>query len=281
MFKRRHSFSFRPRNVGFRRKNPFLDTVFCGALSLLVVYTARIGWWTPPPPPAFAVRLAAEVLSIRLRGDEFLSDALDALRRFGDVDHTRSDLVDARRAATDWRDAALRLERENAQLRTLVRLESAAPRGVPVVGRVLMLSQAPNAGASVLDRGRRDGVNDNSVISDGRGVIGRVVQTGEHSARVLPLNDAGSALPVVSESGALRGLLVGSGGASLPEVRFTRDTEAVSPGERLLTAAGSSVPAGLPVGVVADTAGGTVRVRLYAAAPAPDGYVRITPPAGG
>ena len=258
-----------------------MDALFCGVLSILTVYTARIGWWTPPPPPAFAVRAAAEVLRIRLRGDAFLTDAFDALRRFGDTDHTRQDLNDSRRAASDWRETALRLERENAELRQLVKLENTAPHAAPVVGRVLLMSQAPNTGASVLDRGRRDGVSDNAVISDGRGVIGRAVQTGEHSARVLPLNDAGSALPVVSESGALRGLLIGSGGASLPEVRFVRDAEAASPGERLLTAAGSAVPAGLPVGVIADTGGGTVRVRLYAAAPTPDGYVRITPPAGG
>ena len=96
------------------------------------------------------------------------------------------------------------------------------------------------------------GVSDlvDAIAMDGRGVVGRVVQSGSRSARVLLINDLNSRVPVAMGRQGAHALMVGTNGA-MPSLHYWSPSHPPHEGEVVLTsAAGGIFPPGLPVGVV-------------------------------
>lgn len=100
----------------------------------------------------------------------------------------------------------------------------------------------------------------------GHGLLGRVAEVGNRSARVLLINDLNSRIPVVIESSRERAVLAGDNSAS-PRLQYLPITTRVKPGDRIVTSGhGGVFPSDLPVGVVTTVAKEGVRVRPYASA---------------
>ena len=64
----------------------------------------------------------------------------------------------------------------------------------------------------LIDAGSDRGIADGMAVVTERGFVGRVVQTGEHSARVMLLTDFNSRIPVIVESSRDRAILQGDNG---------------------------------------------------------------------
>ena len=99
------------------------------------------------------------------------------------------------------------------------------------------------------------------IALDDRGLVGRVMEVGMRSARVLLLTDINSRIPVVMEQSRARAMLVGTNG---PRPRLLHWPEGVQPaeGERIVTSAeANAFPAGLPVGTVRFTASNVPEVQ--------------------
>ena len=100
-----------------------------------------------------------------------------------------------------FREAAFRLEAENLSLRTLLNYQTERPHSF-VTARV----GGDNSGAFVrslaVNLGKRAGLRDGLAALGGAGLIGRLVQTGDWSARVLLLTDLNARMPVVVERSA-------------------------------------------------------------------------------
>jgi rod shape-determining protein MreC len=102
------------------------------------------------------------------------------------------------------------------------------------------------------------------IALDERGFVGRVTEVGNRSARVLLATDMNSRIPVTLEGSRARAMMVGTNGAR-PRLQFWAEGNRPAEGERLVTSAeGIAFPAGLPVGVVRWTEGGTAEVELFA-----------------
>lgn len=148
-----------------------------------------------------------------------------------------------------WQAVALALDAENATLKANLHW---VPDPAPsyVTARVVADAGGVYARAVLLSVGPNHGVTKGQIALDERGLVGRVTEIGNRSARVLLLTDLNSRIPVILENSRSRAILAGTNG---PRPRLLYWPEGVIPaeGERIVTSAeAGAFPAGLPVGIL-------------------------------
>ncbi len=162
-----------------------------------------------------------------------------------------------------WRQAALRLESENGSLRTLLHYKP-DPTASFITARVIATPGATFFRTVLVTAGRRDGVRKGQAALAGSGMIGRVIEVGEWSSRVLLITDINARVPVVLENSRQRALLAGDN-SDQPKLNYLPPDTAAAVGERVLTSGhGGIFPPGVPVGVVASVSERGVRVQPIA-----------------
>lgn len=162
-----------------------------------------------------------------------------------------------------WREAALQLEQENAQLLGLnnVRIE---PELTFITGVVSADSGSPFRRSVLLNVGAEDGVQDGWATMDGLGLVGRIAGTAASVTRVLLLTDPSSRVPVILQPSGQRAMLVGDNSAA-PLIDFIEAPEQVRAGDRVVTSGDGGVfPAELLAGQVAIGPDRRFRLRLAA-----------------
>lgn len=162
-----------------------------------------------------------------------------------------------------WEAAARKLEQENAAFRAMLNFRSEAEVQAAITARVIGDSGGPFVRTMLLDAGTRMGVAKGQPAVSGEGVVGRVVEAGKRSARVLLLTDLNSRIPVLLESSRYRAILAGDN-SDQPRLIFIAAGDRVRPGDRIVTSGhGGVFPPGLPVGAVASVADGVPRVQPF------------------
>jgi rod shape-determining protein MreC len=158
-----------------------------------------------------------------------------------------------------WQDVARRLAAENADLRSLVKLVP-DQASTAISARVIADSGGAFMRNVLVDAGTRDGVARGQAATTGEGLVGRVSEVGERTARILLLTDLNSHIPVTVERTDEHALLDGDN-SDRPRLMFLDPRVPVQPGDRILTSGSGGVfPPGLPVGEVEAIEGGIVRV---------------------
>ncbi len=144
----------------------------------------------------------------------------------------------------------LAIESENNQLKALLR-SSAQVRGKVLIAQLLAVDTDPFVNQVLLDKGRTDGVFVGQPVLDANGVMGKVIQVGPLTSRILLINDSHSGIPVQNTRNGIRAIAVGdsyTGKLKLVNVPQTVDVKA---GDMLVTSGlGEQYPAGYPVGEV-------------------------------
>ncbi|MDX5360256.1 MAG: rod shape-determining protein MreC [Alphaproteobacteria bacterium] len=172
-----------------------------------------------------------------------------------------------------WQSVALRLEQENAALRALGRYD-AVDTPTFASARVVADAGGPFARTILLDQGAEAGISAGDAVVSAAGLIGRVVQVGRGSARVLLLTDLNSHVPVMLEQTRDRGMLTGRN-APRPRLDFVTGDTPPARGARLLTSGDGGVfPPNLPVGTVQSVDRSGAQVALFADLERLD-YVRV------
>jgi rod shape-determining protein MreC len=172
-----------------------------------------------------------------------------------------------------WQNAARTLLAENKQLQELLGF-SPAQDARSVTARVIGDSGGAFVRSVLVNAGARDGVRKGNAALSGKGLLGRVAEVGERSARVLLINDLNSRIPVVIERSRERAILAGDNSVT-PRLLYLPITTTVQVGDRVVTSGhGGAFPVGLPVGVVTSIADDGVRVLPFADATNIE-YVRL------
>jgi len=140
------------------------------------------------------------------------------------------------------------LQRENERLRRLLGFVEAQPRRT-VAARVIAEDAASWFRTIEIDRGYADGVIEGLPVVDAAGLIGRVVRSAPHSARVLLITDASSAVAVLVQDQRIRGVCRGQGGALALDFALVQDEIQVGDGV-VSSGLGGVFPKGLVVGYV-------------------------------
>lgn len=117
--------------------------------------------------------------------------------------------------------------------------------------------------SAIINAGALQGVQKGQAVVSADGVVGRILQVGQTSSRVLFLTDNYSKIPVITEHSSQHAIVAGNNN-DMPTLRFVSSMKGLEVGEKLVTSgAGGMFPRGLPVGVVKE-------IR-------PEGVVRVQP----
>jgi rod shape-determining protein MreC len=161
-----------------------------------------------------------------------------------------------------WQHVAQRLEADNLALRALLNFNP-VPDASFVSARVIADSGVVYVRSLLINAGRRDGIEKKQAVIDGKGLVGRITELGNRSARLLLLTDLNSRIPVTVEGAGIRAILAGDN-TNEPRLLHVGDPAELSAGDRIVTSGhGGVFPPGLPVGVIATVSEGEVRVQTF------------------
>ncbi len=144
----------------------------------------------------------------------------------------------------------LALLRENGQMKELLNVVEPQRRW----RRVLPIAAGSSGSyvrSAVVSGGRADGLRIGQPVRAARGLVGRVVELGNHSARVLLLTDASSRVPVKVLRTGRPAIIAGINDVEL-ELRYVAPADGqLKVGDRLVTSGdGGIFPPDVPVAVV-------------------------------
>jgi rod shape-determining protein MreC len=162
-----------------------------------------------------------------------------------------------------WQQTALNLAAENERLRQLLNL-TPDPAQSYVTARVIANSGGSWKFSVLVNGGQREGIVRGQAAITGEGLVGRIAEVGERASRVLLLTDLNSHIPVLVESSRERAVLAGDN-SEQPRLLYLPARSQIRVGDRITTSGhGGIFPPGVPVGVVASTENGIVRIEPYA-----------------
>ncbi len=191
-----------------------------------------------------------------------VDDGIEQVRRLIELRSENQRLVEENQRLRHWESVARRLDAENRAFRDLL---SFAPEDFQrfTAARVVGDSGGAFVHSVLVNAGGQDGVRKGQAAVNGEGLVGRVAEVGERSARVLLVTDLNSRIPVLLESQRYRAILVGDN-SQRPRLLYLSADAKVSPGDRIVTSGhGGVFPPGLAVGVVTLIANGDVRVQPF------------------
>lgn len=147
----------------------------------------------------------------------------------------------------EWYQTALMLQAENQSLQALLNVKVSAPHQY-VTAKVIADSGNSFVKTVLVAVGRADGVKKNQPVLAGEGLVGRVIEVGKNSSRIMLVTDFNSRIPVLLEGSRQKAVLVG-GNHTLPILKYIPEDSVVTAGTRLVTSGdGGMFPVGLPVG---------------------------------
>ncbi len=172
-----------------------------------------------------------------------------------------------------WHTAARNLKAENKRLRELLRFvpDSASQF---ISARVIADTGGTFVRSMLVNAGRRDGVRIGLPVVVGEGLIGRVVDIGVRSSRVLLIDDLNSRIPVVVGPDRERAVLAGDNSLR-PKLIYLAANAQVRQGARIMTSGqGGVFPPGIQIGAVSSIDANGIRVETFVTTSELE-YVRI------
>lgn len=161
-----------------------------------------------------------------------------------------------------WQSRALELEAENRRLAALLNFVP-DPVARSVSARIIGDQGGAFARSLLLNAGSAQGVDRGQAAMTGNGLVGRVVGTGERSARVLLLTDINSRIPVLVGEQRNRAVLAGDNSPE-PHLLYVDPDVALKTGDYVVTSGDGGVfPSGLPIGRLSKVADGRTSVRPF------------------
>ncbi len=139
---------------------------------------------------------------------------------------------------------------ENARLKDLLALAEPSPR-LAATARIVGGSPASPLSTAILAAGRDNGVAVGQPVREPAGLVGRVIETGAHAARVMLLTHVDSRVPVVMVRDGTPALVFGRNDALLEVKTVITDRNPFRPGDLLITSgAGGIYPPDIAVAIV-------------------------------
>jgi rod shape-determining protein MreC len=237
-------------------------------LALLLVFAvAMLALSASNPTIATWARTAAgdavaPLLDLLSRPAATTAEAIGGFRDLANLRAENARLREEHQRLLQWQAVARRLDAENQQLRQLLNL-APDPRARFLTARVVSVSGGAFVRSVLIAAGERDGVRKNQAVLSGEGLVGRVSEVGERSARVLLMTDINSRIPVFVERTRERAVLAGDNSDRL-RLLYLPEEQAATVGDRIITSGhGGVFPPGLPIGDILTAVEGTAEVQPY------------------
>ena len=162
-----------------------------------------------------------------------------------------------------WYQSAQMLKAENKQLKTLLNVEHEDEHKF-ITARLIMDAKTPYAHTVMINSGQDHNVQKGQGVVVKAGLLGRVLESGKGTARILLLRDLNSRVPVVVEESGDRAILAGTNG-DMPILEHISPYHTVKAGQKVLTSGhGGALPYGIIIGETVMDENGKISVKLYA-----------------
>lgn len=196
-----------------------------------------------------ALDLAAPALELAAIPAGYIQRSIDRVERFYETDRKLSALQKENRRLRGLKWNIDKLKQKNQRLKAL--LNSA--REVPlkfVSGRIISGNPGLFGHHMVVNLGERNGIHSGFAVINEEGFIGRTLETGARSSRILLITDKASRIPVLIGEQGVRGMAIGTG-SPYPKIDFLPPNAAIYEGDSVFTSGhGGELPRGLRIGVV-------------------------------
>lgn len=163
----------------------------------------------------------------------------------------------------EWYQTALMLESENQSLHALLNVKP-DPTHRFITARVIGDSGNAFVKSAIVSAGQNDNVQKGQAVLSGDGLVGRIIEAGNNSARVLLLTDVNSRVPVLIEGSRQKAILTGMN-TDMPLLKYLPADSDIKTGARIITSGnGGMFMPGLPIGMVEIGKDGQPYVKPYA-----------------
>ncbi|MEQ8228556.1 MAG: rod shape-determining protein MreC [Rhodospirillales bacterium] len=231
---------------------------------------------------AFALMMLAKVDTILVeRARTHMTDAvapildvisrpIDTLNRGVDEIHAMKNLYDEnarlreeRLRLMHWKSVAEKLESENRILKEQLNVIPEREASF-VTARVIADTGGAFSQSVIVNAGARDGVRKGQAAVTADGLVGRVIDVGSRSARVLLLTDINAKIPVLIDPTRTRAIMAGAN-KTKPRLTWLPPGAVVAVGDSIVTSGHAGVfPPGLRVGQVTAVGEGGLIVQPHA-----------------
>jgi len=161
-----------------------------------------------------------------------------------------------------WRATALSLQERNARYREALNLQGATAQK-RISAWIVADRSNVFVRSSLIGAGAREGVRTGYPVVSVYGLVGRAVEVGRNSSRILLLTDINSRVAVMADRSNARALLVGDN-TDFPRLEYLGDEPDLQEGDRIITSGDDNVMLrGLPVGQAIRDRDGRWRVALF------------------
>ncbi|MDE0781427.1 MAG: rod shape-determining protein MreC, partial [Alphaproteobacteria bacterium] len=193
----------------------------------------------------------APILSVLARPVAAGYDFSLSVKKFFTVQAENGRLRQENERLLRWMQTARQLEVENTTLRAqLEYVPESSPRAV--TARVIADTGGAFYHSLLINAGARHLVQRGQAVVSQTGIVGRVADVGDRSARVLLLTDLNSRIPAIVESTGERVIVTGNN-TSWPDVTYLASNSPVSVGDRVVTSGhGGVFPPGLSIGTISE-----------------------------
>jgi rod shape-determining protein MreC len=182
-----------------------------------------------------------------VRGVEGTGEAIGAYFRAGSQNAALRAELEAQRAALVQARAS---DFENRRLKRVLRIVETTPETVAVT-RIIGSTAGSTRRMVTLDAGAGAGVRSGQPVRAPEGLIGRVLETGRLSARVLLVTDTTSTVPVQLTRSGLAALATGQGDGRIELRALVAGSRPFRRGDVAITSGiGGVYPPGIPVAVI-------------------------------
>lgn len=255
----------------------FTGYVIAGIGALIGAILLALSLWRPasfsgPRTVAQDTVTPAAQASAEVRADS--QNLIESIRGYLRAGSQNAELKQEAELARIRLAEAEAIKRENARLKALLGLHEDATQAV-AVARLIGSTSASARRFAYLGAGSADGVAVGMPVRSPRGVVGRVLEVGRQSSRVLLLTDSQSVLPVRLADGNAVAFAEGRGDSLLRIRLINLGINPLKPGDVFVTSgAGGYYPPGIAVAIVSQTTEDGALARIISD-PAATDYVSV------
>ncbi len=198
---------------------------------------------------AQALDLAAPALELASVPAGYIQRSFDRVQSFYEINRKFSELQkeNKRLRRVEWNID--KLERNNSRLKALLNSAEETPLKF-VSGRIISGNPGLFGHHMLVNVGHRNGIHAGFAVINSTGFIGRTVDTGTRTSRILLLTDKTSRIPITIGKQGVRGVAIGTG-SIFPKIDFLAHNRRIFEGDHVYTSGdGGDLPRGLSIGVV-------------------------------
>jgi rod shape-determining protein MreC len=180
---------------------------------------------------------------------DLFSNIQDGFGRFWNAFHTQP-AFEARVAELEAEVSRLQeMAKENERLRKLVEFRD-TQAGKKIAAQVIGWDPSPWRKTLILDKGTSQGIKKDMAVIVPEGLIGRILETGPSTSRVILLQDSDSRVSAIAETSRAQGVAAGNGSSDLT-MEYLELESAVEVGETVSTSGLNGLfPKGIKIGKI-------------------------------